>query len=246
MKLGILVVGIVAALAVGGGVGYRLWANHGLAQAADPAATNDPAVRVAAATVARKTLRRVTVQPGEIQAFEQTPLFVKLPGFVQTLHCDIGDHLGQGQAVADIRIPELQDEQRQKAAAVVHAKAGVPQATSAVRAAEKAVDTAEANLREARAGTIRARPIRLAQVGIRANLGIGRQPQHRPPHGRRNPQCLERRGRCSRRGGGQGRFDRGDVGPGAKRTWKRPRPTWPLPRPRLASPRPIWPEWSRC
>ena len=39
---------------------------------------------------------------------------------------------------------------------VSYAKAGVQQATTAVRAAEKAVATAEANLREARAGTIRA------------------------------------------------------------------------------------------
>ena len=104
----------------------------------------------------RKTLRVESVQPGWIEAFEQTPLFVKLPAYVEKLYVDIGDRVEEGKPVADLWIPELQDEVRQKEAMVVYAKAGVQQAAAAVRAAEKAVDTAEARVGEARAGTIRA------------------------------------------------------------------------------------------
>ena len=104
----------------------------------------------------RKTLRLESVQPGQIEAFEQTPLFVKLPAYVEKLYVDIGDRVEQDKPVADLWIPELHDEVRQKEAMVVHAKAGVQQATAAVLAAEKAVATAEAGLREAQAGTIRA------------------------------------------------------------------------------------------
>ncbi len=113
-------------------------------------------LRVTAARPLRKTLRLESVQPGQIEAFEQTPLFAKLPAYVEKLYVDIGDRVEEGQPVADLSIPELHDEARQKDAMVLFAKAGVRQATAAVRAAEKAIDTAEAGLREAKAGTIRA------------------------------------------------------------------------------------------
>ena len=113
-------------------------------------------LRVTAARPLRKTLRLESVQPGQIEAFEQTPLFAKLPAYVEKLYVDIGDRVEEGKPVADLSIPELHDEARQKDAMVLFAKAGVRQATAAVRAAEKAIDTAEAGLREAKAGTIRA------------------------------------------------------------------------------------------
>ncbi|MGO9109489.1 MAG: efflux RND transporter periplasmic adaptor subunit [Thermoguttaceae bacterium] len=128
---------------------------HSSSSANPPQATAPP-VRVTAAKPVRKTLRLESVQPGQIEAFEQTPLFVKLPAYVEKLYVDIGDRVEQGKPVADLSIPELHDEAHQKEAMLVHAKAGVQQATAAVRAAEKAVVTAEAGLREARAGTIRA------------------------------------------------------------------------------------------
>ena len=51
------------------------------------------AVRVTAARPVRKTLRLESVQPGQIEAFEQTPLFAKLPAYVEKLHVDIGDRV---------------------------------------------------------------------------------------------------------------------------------------------------------
>jgi multidrug efflux pump subunit AcrA (membrane-fusion protein) len=82
----------------------------------------------------RKTLRRESVQPGQIEAFEQTPLFAKLPAYVEKLHVDIGDRVEADQLLVDLFLPELKDELRQKEAALVQAQAEIELATAAVRA----------------------------------------------------------------------------------------------------------------
>jgi len=128
----------------------------GAGPGATASSTEGPPVRVAAATPARKTLRLVAVQPGRIEAFEQSPLFAKLPAYVDRIHRDIGDRVERDQPLADLWIPELEDDARQKEAQLVQATAGVGQAAAALRAAEAAVQTAEAGIREAAAGTIRA------------------------------------------------------------------------------------------
>jgi RND family efflux transporter MFP subunit len=114
------------------------------------------AMRVVAARPARKTLRRESVQPGQVEAFEQTPLFAKLPAFVEKLYVDIGDRVEAGQPLVDLFLPELKDELRQKEAAEVQAGAEIELAVAAIGAAEAAVVTAQANVVAAEAGKIRA------------------------------------------------------------------------------------------
>jgi HlyD family secretion protein len=147
----ILIIGLVVAAALGG-LGYYYWLGPGHA----PKGAGDPPAHVVVAAPVKKTLRRVTIQPGQIEAFEISPLFAKLPGYVQKFYHDIGDHVEQDKPLADVGIPELQDEARQKESMLAYAKAGVQQALAGLRAAGKQVETAEAGLREARAGTIRA------------------------------------------------------------------------------------------
>ena len=50
------------------------------------AAPAGAAIRVVAAPPVRKTLRLESVQPGQIEAFEHTPLWAKLPAYVEKLH----------------------------------------------------------------------------------------------------------------------------------------------------------------
>jgi HlyD family secretion protein len=121
-------------------------------------AGGDAAARtsVVAAQPVRKTLRRESVQPGWIEAFEHTPLWAKLPAYVQKLHVDIGDSVEADQLLAELWLPELEEELHQKEAQVVQTQAGIEQATAAVRAAEAAVATARAKISEAEAGNIRA------------------------------------------------------------------------------------------
>ena len=114
------------------------------------------AVRVAAAQPARKTLRRESIQPGQIEAFEQTPLFVKFPAYVLKLYVDIGDRVDADQPLVDLFLPEMKDELHQKEAMVVQCRAEIELAIAATRAAEAAIATARANISAAEAGTIRA------------------------------------------------------------------------------------------
>ena len=147
----------------------------------------------------RKTLRRESVQPGQIEAFEQTPLFVKLPAYVEKLYVDIGDRVEPDKPVADLWIPELHDEARQKEAMVAYANAGIKQAAAAVLAARQAVATAEAGLREAR-GRHDPRAEANMNGGSRNTRGSWSwtaSRQHRSQAGGRNAERIERR-----RGGG--------------------------------------------
>ena len=125
-------------------------------QAASSTPAAAAAVRVTAARPVRKTLRRESVQPGQIEAFEQTPLFAKLPAYVEKLYVDIGDRVEADQLLVDLFLPELKDELRQKEAAMVQAQAEIELAAAAVRAAEAAVATAQANISLMEAGNIRA------------------------------------------------------------------------------------------
>ena len=124
---------------------------------AQPSASSTPAatVPVVAGPPARKTLRRESVQPGRIEAFEFTPLFAKFPCYVQKLGVDIGDRVEPNQLLVELFLPELKNELRQKEAALNQARAEIEFATAAVVAAEAAVATAKANVSAAEAGIIR-------------------------------------------------------------------------------------------
>src|SRR5258708_7145630 len=76
----------------------------------------------------RKSLNRIVEQPGTIQPDEQTELVAKLPGFVAKLHADIGkqvrgpkldskgNEIEPGELLAELAIPELEEEFNQKMA----------------------------------------------------------------------------------------------------------------------------------
>jgi RND family efflux transporter MFP subunit len=147
---------LAAAAMVGGSIAGCHSSSSGEMQqaAAIPAATTG--VRVVAFRPTRKTLRRESVQPGQVEAFEQTPLFAKLPAFVEKLYVDIGDRVEAGQPLVDLFLPELKDELHQKEAAEVQAGAEIELAVAAIGAAEAAVATAQANVIAAEAGKIRA------------------------------------------------------------------------------------------
>ncbi len=122
-----------------------------------PAAANaaEP-TRVVAAKPARKTLRLESVQPGQIEAFEHTPLFSKLAGYVREIHVDIGDRVQAQQLLVELSVPELLEELAQKEAAVAQAKAEVELAAASVRQPESALATAQANGAAAEAAVARA------------------------------------------------------------------------------------------
>ncbi|HEX3601607.1 MAG TPA: hypothetical protein VHU84_15755, partial [Lacipirellulaceae bacterium] len=148
------VVGVCSCFAVLAAIGC----NRG---ASAPATTVVPAkgATVARVTVGKpqhKTLIAKTTQPARIEAFEETPLFTKIAGYVGEVHVDIGDKVTKDQSLVTLRVPELADDVQQKTALVNQAEAEFKQAEAAVVAANAAAETATATIAEAQANTTRA------------------------------------------------------------------------------------------
>ena len=111
--------------------------------------------RVTAGKPERKVLKRTTVQPGRIQAYEETPLHPKITGYVEDVRVDIGDRVKKGDTLITIWAPEMKDDVKQREALLRQAEAEVRQAHAAVRAAQAGAVTAQAKVQEAEAGTTR-------------------------------------------------------------------------------------------
>jgi HlyD family secretion protein len=116
-----------------------------------------PAVtRVEVVRPERRTIRRSTEQPGQIEAYEATPLYPKVAGYVEKWNVDIGAKVTKGQVLAVLSVPELNAEAGQKQATVEEAEAKLTQAKAAEGVAQADLDGARAKLAEVQAATKRA------------------------------------------------------------------------------------------
>jgi RND family efflux transporter MFP subunit len=104
----------------------------------------------------RTVLHCEVSQPGAIQAFEETPVFAKIAGYVKTWKVDIGDTVRKDQLLAELSVPEMNVELERKEALIVQADEEIDQARKAAVAAEAAFKSAEAHIKEAEAGQERA------------------------------------------------------------------------------------------
>jgi RND family efflux transporter MFP subunit len=104
----------------------------------------------------RHTVRRSVGEPGELEAYETTAIHAKIPGYVKSWAVNMGAAVRKGQVLAELAIPELEAELRQKHAAVEQATAKHQQAKAAVEVAAAHLQGAEAKLVEVRAGVRRA------------------------------------------------------------------------------------------
>jgi RND family efflux transporter MFP subunit len=117
---------------------------------------------------AKGLMKRLSTQPGSVQAYESVRLFAKVPGFLKWQHVltdkgelrplDIGDRVKKGQKLAVVDVPELEAQMRRNKAAVKQAesrvdqmKARVTSAEADLEAAKAAVTSAEASHRSAQA-----------------------------------------------------------------------------------------------
>jgi multidrug efflux pump subunit AcrA (membrane-fusion protein) len=105
----------------------------------------------------RRSLNRIVEQPGRVEALAQTPVFAKIAGFVTAWHKDIGDAVAAGTPLAEIGIPELDQEMVLKQAAVLLARAEIEQAKKLLAAAEANTHSAASAVAEAEAGRLRAK-----------------------------------------------------------------------------------------
>jgi multidrug efflux pump subunit AcrA (membrane-fusion protein) len=104
----------------------------------------------------RRDIRMMVVQPGTIQAFEETPIYSRIAGYVQKYRYNIGDRVKAGDVLIEMWIPDLVEQLGQKSASVKTAEVQIRVSESALRAAQAKLETAKARILSAEAGVKRA------------------------------------------------------------------------------------------
>ncbi len=98
-----------------------------------------------------ENLHRTTTQPAHVEPYERTDIFAKAAGYISQVNVDIGDRVKKGQVLAQLWIPEMDQERLQKVSLVDDARAAVEQAKASIAAAAAAVGAPGAKLDVARA-----------------------------------------------------------------------------------------------
>jgi RND family efflux transporter MFP subunit len=96
----------------------------------------DAVVSVAAARVARTNLTNSLVIASEFRPFQEIDVHAKVSGYVKAIYVDVGDRVRQGQLLATLEIPELQDE-------VVQSEASVRESEENIRKAQGELERSE-------------------------------------------------------------------------------------------------------
>lgn len=107
---------------------------------APPSVAPVPVVPVATAGPA--TLSDDLVVTAEFEPYQLVDVMAKVAGYVRTINVDIGDHVRQGQVLATLDVPEMQDDVARAKAALAAADAGVVTAEGAIQHAQAQADIA--------------------------------------------------------------------------------------------------------
>jgi HlyD family secretion protein len=105
-------------------------------------------VRVNTIRPAREHLQRITTQTAHVEPYETADLFARVAGYLQKVHVDIGDRVKKDQVLAELWVPEMEQERVQKEALTERSQAEVGQAEAALKAAEAMVAAAKAKTEE--------------------------------------------------------------------------------------------------
>ncbi len=148
---------VACGLAVLGAAAFFFWPRasraHSAAETGDSAATV-----VAAAPVTREEITRQAVFDSELRPYQEIDLHAKVSGFVQTITVDVGDHVKEGQLIAELELPEVQHD-------LDRALAAQRRAAQEIRRAQAAWDDAHLSL-ERMAAVDKAQPNLIAQQDI--------------------------------------------------------------------------------
>jgi RND family efflux transporter MFP subunit len=121
---GKVIFGLAVLLIVAGAVVYRGITTRARAAADVKADTRDLAVpAVSLAQSKRGAPREEIVLPGNIQAFIDAPIYARTSGYLKRWYVDIGGRVKDGQLLADIDTPELDQQLQQARAELATAKA---------------------------------------------------------------------------------------------------------------------------
>ena len=119
-------------------LGYRPWRKREDTLLATAKADDNRVISVTAVRARQTTGSQPLELPGTISAIVETSIYARAEGYVKARYADIGDHVRDGQLLAEIDTPELDEQLRQ-------AKTRVAQAVASARQASAAVVQAQAN-----------------------------------------------------------------------------------------------------
>jgi len=104
----------------------------------------------------RRELTRAAEFVGAIEPWEKAALYAQATGYVERMYVDRGDRVAQGQVLAVLSVPEMEQELHQYRAAIDDAEARRQEAVAELRAAEADVERSQAELRSPQAAMERA------------------------------------------------------------------------------------------
>jgi len=107
---------------------------------ATPAVTEVPTVAVVQA--ARADLATDLILTAEFTPFQEIDVMAKVSGYIKDIKVDIGDRVREGQLLATLEIPEMQDDLTRAAAAIDEANADLAAARDELQRAQSTHDMA--------------------------------------------------------------------------------------------------------
>ena len=139
------ILAIVAVLILAGAffAGYLPQASRqtALAKEAKEDAVALPPVNVVA--VEQASGKSQLVLPGNIQAVTEAPVLARASGYIKKRYVDIGDRVKEGQLLAEIEAPELDQQVQQAKASVDQAKSSLEQADANLQQGKTNADMAQ-------------------------------------------------------------------------------------------------------
>jgi HlyD family secretion protein len=141
------------ALLAFGAVGYTQFHSP---NASAPSISDQSAPKLTTVRAVRQSIHKTLEQPGRVEGYEQTPMYAKLPGHIETWKTDIGAKVKKGDVLAELSVPEEVEELHRREATAKLAVAEVLAAEKALEAAVADEKKAEANVRQTEATKVRA------------------------------------------------------------------------------------------
>jgi RND family efflux transporter MFP subunit len=124
----ILWIAVVLILLLAGSVLF-VFLHKGKAPAVTPRAA-------AVVSVTRGNLASSLTVAGQFEPYQEVDLHAKVSGYIRWIKVDIGDRVQQGEVLADLEVPELQDQLQGAQAEVRHSQSEIGRAESEVVSAQ--------------------------------------------------------------------------------------------------------------
>jgi RND family efflux transporter MFP subunit len=128
---------------------------------------------VAVARITRGDIAQSLTIAAEFRPFQEIEVHAKVAGFLKSISVDVGDRVKEGQLLAVLEIPELQEEIKQDAAAVKRANEEINRAQADLERTQSAHEVAHLSATRL-AGVMKVRPNLVAQQDIDEATGRDR------------------------------------------------------------------------